>query len=59
MSLKNLNAAMCSTGEQKILLMWIVLAFAKLNTLKSSAVNILLLDEVTAHLDAERRQVLF
>lgn len=57
--LKDLNAAMCSTGEQKILLMWIVLAFAKLNTLKSDAVNILLLDEVTAHLDAERRQVLF
>lgn len=57
--LKNLNASMCSTGEQKILLMWIVLAFAKLNTLKSSAVNILLLDEVTAHLDAERRAILF
>jgi DNA replication and repair protein RecF len=57
--IKNLNAAICSTGEQKILLMWIVLAFAKLNTLKSSAVNILLLDEVTAHLDAERRHILF
>lgn len=57
--LKNLDASMCSTGEQKILLMWIVLAFIKLNTLKSSAVNIVLFDEVTAHLDGDRRQVLF
>ncbi len=47
-TLKNLNAAVCSTGEQKILLMWIILAFVKL-----------LLDEVAAHLDAERREVLF
>ncbi|MDP3935798.1 MAG: DNA replication/repair protein RecF [Alphaproteobacteria bacterium] len=58
-TLKNLNAAVCSTGEQKILLMWIMLAFVKLQTLRKPGVNILLLDEVAAHLDSERREVLF
>jgi|GEM_PF-53526 len=58
-TLKNLEAAVCSTGEQKILLMWIVLAFVKLQTLRNPGVNILILDEVAAHLDAERREVLF
>lgn len=58
-ALKNMDAALCSTGEQKILLMWIVLAFVKLQTLKSSNVNILLLDEIAAHLDADRRYILF
>jgi DNA replication and repair protein RecF len=58
-TLKNLNAAVCSTGEQKILLMWIILAFVKLQTLRNPGVNILLLDEVAAHLDSERRHILF
>jgi DNA replication and repair protein RecF len=58
-TLKNLDAAVCSTGEQKILLIWIILAFVKLQTLRNSGVNIILLDEVAAHLDAERREVLF
>lgn len=58
-TLKNLDAAVCSTGEQKILLMWIVLAFVKLQTLRNPGVNILVLDEVAAHLDGERREVLF
>jgi DNA replication and repair protein RecF len=31
----------------------------KLQTLRNSGVNIILLDEVAAHLDAERREVLF
>jgi DNA replication and repair protein RecF len=58
-TVKNLNAAVCSTGEQKILLMWIILAFVKLQTLRKPGVNILLLDEVAAHLDSERRHILF
>lgn len=58
-TVKNMEASMCSTGEQKILLMWIVLAFVKIQTLKNPGVNILLLDEVAAHLDAERRKILF
>lgn len=58
-TLKDVNAAVCSTGEQKILLMWIVLAFVKIQTLRNPGVNILLLDEVAAHLDAERREILF
>lgn len=57
--LKNLEACVCSTGEQKILLMWIVLAFVKLQTIRNPGVNILLLDEVAAHLDSERREILF
>jgi DNA replication and repair protein RecF len=57
--MKLLDASLCSTGEQKILLMWIVLAFVKLQTLKNPTVSILLLDEVAAHLDAERRRILF
>lgn len=58
-TVKNMEASMCSTGEQKILLMWIVLAFVKIQTLKNPGINILLLDEVAAHLDAERRKILF
>jgi DNA replication and repair protein RecF len=58
-TLKDLNAAVCSTGEQKILLMWIILACVKLNTLRNPGVNIVLLDEVAAHLDSDRRDVLF
>lgn len=58
-TLKNLDVAVCSTGEQKILLMWVVLAFVKLQTFRNPGVNILVLDEVAAHLDAERREVLF
>ena len=49
----------CSTGEQKALLVAIVLAHARLVALDRDAVPILLLDEVVAHLDAERRDVLF
>lgn len=57
---KGLNAELCSTGEQKILLMWLMLAFVHLQTLKHSNIpNILLLDEVAAHLDAKRRYMLF
>lgn len=59
-SIKGLRAELCSTGEQKILLMWLMLAFVHLQTLKhSSTPNILLLDEVAAHLDAKRRYMLF
>jgi DNA replication and repair protein RecF len=52
-------AALCSTGEQKALLIAIVLAYARLMTLRRGASPVLLLDEVTAHLDAARRSALF
>jgi DNA replication and repair protein RecF len=56
---KNMAAALCSTGEQKALLISIVLANARLQTLDAGAVPILLLDEVAAHLDEQRREALF
>ncbi|HYL33619.1 MAG TPA: DNA replication/repair protein RecF [Stellaceae bacterium] len=52
-------AALCSTGEQKALLIAIVLAYARLLALRRGSAPVLLLDEVTAHLDAARRSALF
>ena len=56
---KQSAAKLCSTGEQKALLISIVLAHARLLTLEHRAPPVLLLDEVVAHLDAERREALF
>jgi DNA replication and repair protein RecF len=55
----NLPASMCSTGEQKALLVSIVLASARLQTKKRGFPPVLLLDEIAAHLDPERRDALF
>jgi DNA replication and repair protein RecF len=52
---KDMPAARCSTGEQKALLIAIVLAHAQLLTLDRGATPVLLLDEVAAHLDDGRR----
>jgi len=52
-------AAQCSTGEQKALLIALVLAAARLRALEHGAAPILLLDEVVAHLDESRRAALF
>ncbi|MEX0758788.1 MAG: DNA replication and repair protein RecF, partial [Tistlia sp.] len=56
---RGLPAALCSTGEQKALLIAIVLAHARLIALDRGAVPLLLLDEVAAHLDEGRRRALF
>jgi DNA replication and repair protein RecF len=56
---KGLPAASCSTGEQKALLTGLILAHADLVARRARAAPILLLDEVTAHLDAARRASLF
>ena len=56
---KNLPAATCSTGEQKALLISIVLAHARLVALDRGAAPLLLMDEIAAHLDADRRAALF
>jgi len=53
------EAAQCSTGEQKALLISIVLANARLRRLDRGAMPLLLLDEVAAHLDEVRRAALF
>ncbi len=52
-------AARCSTGEQKALLLGIVLAHADLVAERLDRRPILLLDEIAAHLDAVRRAALF
>jgi DNA replication and repair protein RecF len=56
---KAMPARLCSTGEQKALLIGLVLAHAELVARRREGAPILLLDEVTAHLDAERRAALF
>jgi len=55
---KNMPAAKCSTGEQKALLIAIILAYAYLLTIDRQATPIILLDEVAAHLDECRRSAL-
>jgi DNA replication and repair protein RecF len=52
-------AAQCSTGEQKALLIGLVLAQAQLIRQMRGAPPVLLLDEIAAHLDRTRRQALF
>jgi DNA replication and repair protein RecF len=51
-------ATACSTGEQKALLLGIVLAHATLVAERTGRPPILLLDEVAAHLDPQRRAAL-
>ena len=54
-----LPAAQCSTGEQKALLIAILLATARLQADERGQAPLLLLDEVAAHLDARHRAALF
>ncbi|MCP1198778.1 DNA replication/repair protein RecF [Notoacmeibacter sp. MSK16QG-6] len=56
---KAMAAKLCSTGEQKALLIGLILAHARLTATQSGMAPILLLDEVAAHLDAGRRAALF
>ncbi|MGL5447812.1 MAG: DNA replication/repair protein RecF [Rhabdaerophilum sp.] len=56
---KGEEAALCSTGEQKALLIGLILAQARLIAQMCGAPPILLLDEVAAHLDESRRAALF
>ena len=52
-------AGLCSTGEQKALLLGIMLAHADLIADRTGQPPVLLLDEVAAHLDPQRRAALF
>ena len=57
---KRADARDCSTGEQKALLISIMLAFAReLAEARDGLAPLLLLDEIAAHLDAIRRAALF
>jgi DNA replication and repair protein RecF len=56
---KAISAEFCSTGEQKALLVSVVLAHAALIAEARGFAPLLLLDEVAAHLDPTRREALF
>ncbi|MGH6783210.1 MAG: DNA replication/repair protein RecF [Sphingomicrobium sp.] len=56
---KAMPAAQSSTGEQKALLLGLVLAHAALVAQRRGRPPVLLLDEVAAHLDPVRRRALF
>jgi DNA replication and repair protein RecF len=55
---KNIAAGAASTGEQKALLIGLVLAHARLITEMTASTPVLLLDEIVAHLDPGRRAAL-
>ncbi|MDH5747977.1 MAG: DNA replication/repair protein RecF [Rhodospirillales bacterium] len=56
---KDQPAGQCSTGEQKALLITIVLATARMLAETRGTPPLLLLDEVAAHLDQDRRRALY
>lgn len=56
---KDAPAARASTGEQKALLIGLILAYAEIVAATSGMTPVLLLDEVAAHLDPGRRTALF
>ena len=56
---KHMPAAIGSTGEQKALLVGLILAQARLVKARTGITPFLLLDEIAAHLDPDRRAALF
>lgn len=56
---KGMRGELCSTGEQKALLIALVLANARLQAAQKGQAPVMLMDEVAAHLDVSRRQALF
>ena len=56
---KQMPADQCSTGEQKALLVGMVLAHARMIGAERGAPPVLLMDEVAAHLDEARRAMLY
>lgn len=56
---KGHRADLCSTGEQKMLLIGLILAGARMLAAERGVAPVLLLDEVAAHLDESHRMALF
>ncbi len=56
---QNRSADLCSTGEQKALLLSIILAEMRAQMAEQGHCPLLLLDEVSAHLDDRRQKTLF
>ncbi|HCU07291.1 MAG TPA: DNA replication/repair protein RecF [Holosporales bacterium] len=57
--IKDMNAFQCSTGEQKILLLAMIISFMESVCFNNEQLTIFLLDDAMAHLDAHHRFVLF
>jgi DNA replication and repair protein RecF len=53
---KNLPANLCSTGEQKAILISLTLARAKISSIYKKYPTILIFDEIASHLDHQRKQ---
>lgn len=56
---KGMVADQCSTGEQKALLISLIMASVRVQSVHRRGVPLLLLDEVVAHLDEGRRRALY
>ncbi|MEO1747670.1 MAG: DNA replication/repair protein RecF [Pseudomonadota bacterium] len=56
---KDMEASLCSTGEQKALLVGLILSHGLLTKSVSGHAPIMLFDEIAAHLDVDRRAALF
>ncbi|MBS0184995.1 MAG: DNA replication/repair protein RecF [Proteobacteria bacterium] len=56
---KNISISLCSTGEQKVLLISLILAHLRIHALRRKETPLLLLDEGMVHLDTIRREALF
>jgi DNA replication and repair protein RecF len=56
---KNITANLCSTGEQKSILIAITIARARINSFFNQPKSILLLDEIVSHLDETKKTDLF
>ncbi len=55
---KNMTASLCSTGEQKALLVALLLAHIRAQSSFTKTLPLVLLDEITAHLDSHRNKAL-
>jgi DNA replication and repair protein RecF len=56
---KNMPANLCSTGEQKSILISLTLARAKISAIYKNQPTILIFDEIASHLDNQRKSDLF
>lgn len=56
---KNIDASLCSAGEQKILLIAVFLSFMKYKLQSDCRQMILIFDDVITHLDHDRKEKLF
>jgi DNA replication and repair protein RecF len=56
---KKIDVFKCSTGEQKVLLLSMIIAFVEQFCFSKDVLTVFLLDDVIAHLDIHHRSILF